>query len=393
MTKMEYKQLKQLLEKYYLRETTAEEEQYLHTALKDVPEKTLEKVLAQLWKQEQNTAGFFHDAESEQLFGSIQKRLKPRRTLGWYRVAAAIFVLVCLGSVFYLYQENLFKNLASRHHPSASRQLATIKPGGQQAVFIAASGKSFHVNHLTGTERINAEGDMLHREQDGTISYQLAGNESQTTGEMAGWNTLKTPRGGQCPFRLPDGTRVWLNASSSLSFPANFAKGNKQVKITGEVYFEVAQHVHQPFEVLTARASIQVLGTRFNVSAYDDDQAMITTLLAGAVQVKTSHGVSRLQPGQQAVQINNDPLKVQNLADANRAIAWKNGFFYLDDSDVGDIMRQVARWYDIEVEYHGRSTKKLTGTIPRNASLDQVMGILTYSGLQCRLYGRTLIIN
>jgi len=390
---MEYKRLKELLKKYYLRETTEEEEQCLHGILKDIPEKTLEKILSALWKEEQSTVRFFDDVQSERLFGSIQRRLKPNRKLWWYSVAAAICVLVCVGSVFYLYQESLFKHTASRHHLPERGHLAAIKPGKQQAVFIAASGKSFDVHDLTGAETINTEGDILHREQDGTISYQLAGNESQTESEMLGWNTLKTPRGGQCPFRLPDGTRAWLNASSSLSFPANFAQGNRQVKITGEVYFEVAQNVQAPFEVCTEKATIRVLGTRFNVSAYDDDHAVVTTLLAGAVQVLTAQGMKRLQPGQQAVQINNDPLKVQSLADPDRAIAWKNGFFYLDDSDVADIMRQVARWYDIEVQYHGQSTKKLTGTIPRNASLDQVIGILSYSGLHCTLRERTLTIH
>lgn len=388
MTNMEYKQLKQLIKKYYRHETTEEEEQYVHATWKEIPKRTLEKILAELWEEEQSGEHFF---DGEQLFDAIQKRLKPRRLLWQYSVAAAVAVMVCLGSVFYLYRESFFKDSAGQEQ-TASGQLAAITPGEQQAVFIASSGKSFNVSKLTGGEAVNVEGDRLHREQDGTISYQLAG--AQVADGVTGWNTLKTPLGGQCPFRLPDGTRVWLNAGSSISFPADFAKGHKQVKVMGEVYFEVTQNAHQPFEVVTKRASIQVLGTRFNVSAYDDDHAMITTLLAGAIQLKTTYGVKRLRPGQQAVQVNNDPLKVESLADPDGAIAWKNGFFRLDDSDVADIMRQVARWYNIDVHYNGRvPKKKLTGNISRSAGLEELMDILAYSGLRTTLQGRTLIIN
>lgn len=207
-----------------------------------------------------------------------------------------------------------------------------------------------------------------------------------------GYNTAATPRGGQYEFILSDGTKVWLNAASSIRFPVAFPKNERKVQVTGEAYFEVASNPNSPFFVETQGQTIQVLGTSFNVNAYDDEQSVRTTLLTGSVNV-TAQGISkRLQPGEQA-RYENGNLSI-GVADVGNVIAWKNGYFSFKDDDMHSVMRQIARWYNIDVSYEGQiPDRNFSGEISRNVNLSQILEILTFKKIHYRISETTLTIT
>jgi transmembrane sensor len=203
-----------------------------------------------------------------------------------------------------------------------------------------------------------SQGNSNVLKQDGQLLYNNTG-EKQVVQLI---NTVATPRGGSYPLTLSDGTKLWLNAASSISFPAAFTGKERRVAITGEVYFEVVPQSPPspkgglgkvPFivEVKDKGMVVEVLGTHFNINSYDDEAAVKTTLLEGAVKVSAAGKVSMMKPGQQVQLSKNNEMKTLNDADTDVVMAWKNGFFGFRNSDIKTIMRQVSRWYDVEVEF------------------------------------------
>jgi ferric-dicitrate binding protein FerR (iron transport regulator) len=196
------------------------------------------------------------------------------------------------------------------------------------------------------------------------------------------YNIISTPRGGQYQLILPDGSKVWLNSASSLKFPTAFYGKERQVELTGEGYFEVAKNANTPFSVTVNQMKIDVLGTHFNIMAYNDEKTMNTTLLEGAVTVSDGEMEKKLIPGQQAIV--NEATRQMSVgqADILKAIAWKNGLFEFDNTDLSTIMRQLARWYDIEIVYEVTPEKTaLGGSISRNLSLKEVLNMLEANGI------------
>jgi len=246
---------------------------------------------------------------------------------------------------------------------------------------------------------------------------------AQTAAAPAIYNTISTPRGGQYQLVLPDGTRVWLNAASSLRFPTAFTGSDRTVSMTGEVYFEVAPDKVRPFHVQVNDMTVDVLGTHFNVMAYGDEAAVKTTLLEGSVKVKAGDQERLLIPGQQASLGNRaapgapqaggaqsdavqrastgnpgaprpaaEKLSVQT-ADVQQAIAWKNGFFEFENMDLGTIMRQISRWYDVDISYETQDTAaRFGGGISRKLDLPDVLRLLEVNGVHFRLDKRTLTV-
>ncbi|MBC9928975.1 FecR family protein [Chitinophaga qingshengii] len=265
---------------------------------------------------------------------------------------------------------------------------ADVQPGGNRAILTLSDGAEIILD--------SAHSGLL--AQQGNVKI-MKGNNAQLTYQYNGipanvsYNTLSTPRGGRYEVVLPDGTRVWLNAASSLRYPTAFTGNQRVVELSGEGYFEVSENPGKPFLVKGGNFEITVLGTHFNVMAYIDEEEARTTLLEGAVKVGAASAAVLLKPGQQGVLNADGKITVIDEADPEAAIAWKNGFFQLNNVEMSVVLRQLVRWYDIDIVY----TKNIpdwhmTGKIEMNLTLLQVLQVLEQSGLKYRLEGRKLIV-
>lgn len=273
-----------------------------------------------------------------------------------------------------------------------------VPPGKDQALLTLSGGQTI-VLDSTGNGVLAKEGNSIIKKTGALLSYES--NVSTSTNNPI-FNTLSTGRGGQYRMVLPDGSKVWLNAASSIRYPTFFTGDTREVKVTGEVYFEIAtqidKHNHrQPFLVQVGDMQIEVLGTHFNVNAYSDELDIKTTLVEGRIKVKTDKETRFIQPGQQArVSHQKMESKVSVISDINvqEVLAWKNGLFQFTNADIQTLMRQISRWYTVEVSYQGKITSdKFSGKIPRSLDLFKVLQILEQSGVRFELKAdKTLLI-
>jgi len=297
--------------------------------------------------------------------------------------AAAILVFISMATLFLYNKHNriqIAKNKPNTHD---------VAPGGNKAILTLSNGAKVVLNNIKNGDLATQAGATVIK-KDSLLSYQATkANVSQVL-----YNTITTPNGGQYQLVLADGTKVWLNAASSLKFPTQFNGNDRTVELTGEAYFEVAKNKAKPFNVKTATQTVQVLGTHFNINSYSNEMAVKTTLLEGSVKVLSTAGNVLISPGQQAVLSNNNELLVNKNADVDEVIAWKNGMFQFDEADIQTIMRQVARWYDIDVEFKGPIPNyTYHGKISRNSNASQVLKILGLSGINFTIEGRKIIVG
>jgi transmembrane sensor len=305
--------------------------------------------------------------------------MRPRTNILRFRrvaVAAAILI-ISTGTYFYLQNKNEKPNTVAEtpiptdiKAPQTNRATITLTSGQKVFLDSAANGQLATQNNVKLIK--TAEGKIAY---DGSLPVQNA---------TLIYNTLTNPKGSRViDMKLTDGTHVWLNAGSSLTYPVAFAGKERNVEITGEAYFEVARNAAMPFTVkkLNDDTKIQVLGTHFNVNAYDDENAIKVTLLEGSVRVTNGNNKSLLKPGQQA-KINDKGIKVSNDVDTEEVMAWKNGKFQFGDaSDIATIMRQVSRWYDVDIEYQGNISGGIGGSISRDVNASQVFKMLETTGV------------
>lgn len=208
------------------------------------------------------------------------------------------------------------------------------------------------------------------------------------------YNTINTARGNLYKLVLSDSSRVWLNSASSLRFPAVFSGTERSVELAGEADFEVARNKTMPFRVKVNGMEVEVLGTRFNVNAYTDEGAVETTLLEGAVKVRNDKGFVLIKPGEQAVTKNNETEIGVSEADLDQVMAWQEGFFEFDNTELPVIMRQISRWYDVDIIYKGQTgDKKFGGRISKSLNLGDVLILLEANGVRFTLEGKTLIVK
>ncbi|WP_106530219.1 FecR family protein [Chitinophaga niastensis] len=307
------------------------------------------------------------------------------RNLRWWRAAAAIFLLGAGAATGYHFMGKKARTSAT------NAAMADVMPGMSKAKLVLGDGTvvqldSSHTNQL--------------KEKDGTLidkdNGQLVYDVTRNTSEKIMFNTLSTPRGGEYQLVLPDGSKVWLNAASSLRFPTKFVASDRTVYLTGEAYFEVAPNAQQPFHVeLSNGLNITVLGTAFNIMDYDDESTVKTTLVSGKVKVSQETGNSvLLAPAQEAVLNKQQQHIAVNEADIDKTIAWKMGMFEFDDDDLTTIMRQLARWYDVEVKFAGTiPDKHYSGSIRKQSTLSQALRILKTAGIQYTIEGKQITIE
>jgi transmembrane sensor len=308
-----------------------------------------------------------------------------------YKFGATAAVVVCIISAV-IFQQIPVK---SRKSLTASRAL-TIVPGNQQATLTLANGKKIILSKSISGNLATIGRTVVNVNPLKGVSYSayLKGSQRDTLP-----NTLTTSKGEQSPFALilADGSKVWLNAASSITFPTQFSASERVVKITGEAYFEVAHNRSSPFKVITDKQEIMVIGTHFNIKSYADDNLVSTTLLQGSVKVRSlsSATYSYLRPGQQSKVNRSDGQLSVSLANIEEAIAWKNGFFMFDNQRITSIMRSISRWYNVEVEYKNFSNnERFGGTFSRSSNLSDILNSLQSLGkIRFKTESRKIIVS
>jgi transmembrane sensor len=306
----------------------------------------------------------------------------------WRRYAAAAILLILAGGAGYLV---FHRNVSVAPVPppvAAGPSRAPVRndmpPGGNKAVLILASGSAIALDSARSGNLARLGGTNVVKVGSGELAYHPADQGMQGS---EGYNTLRTPRRGQYRLVLPDGTRVWLNAASSIRFPTVFRGNERKVTVTGEAFFEVAKDAAQPFIVdINDRMQVEVLGTSFNVNAYTDETSVNTTLLQGSVRVVSGSKTVLLTPEQQSRMYSDGRSEVRSGVDTGVITAWKNGEFQFESNDIQAVMRQLARWYDVEVVYSGEVPEgTFSGEVSRNTNLSNVLKILELSGLHCKI--------
>ena len=343
--------------------------------------------------------GIDEDTALAEVLGRIQggENRNGRRLLLWkrpyrYAAAAAVLVLIAGASVLLIRTRNE-SNMALL--PVAQRYRNDVFPGGDKALLELSDGSRITLDSASDGEVATQGTTRVLKLDNGALAYHAGTSAAGPQGY--GYNTISTPRGGQYQVLLPDGSKVWLNAASSLRFPTAFTGGERLVELTGEAYFQIASDASRPFKVHIPSTSteIHVLGTDFNVEAYAEEGAIRTTLIGGAVRVTASGKASVLKPGQQAsVSLDSTgTLSVTSTAHTDDVIAWKNGLFKFEDAPIQSIMRQVSRWYDVNVVYNGRVDQQFIGTIPRQVPLSTLLKILESTGwVHFMIQGKKVIV-
>ena len=366
------------------REQMEELFEYIRLAKQD---EQLNEALSGEWqavKPDETPEGYDWDKVFEQIIKSAPvvditppPRVRFLRT-AWFRYAAA-FLLVAATAGYFFYNP-------VKHNDSNIARIEDISPGGNKAVLTLADGSAIVLDSAKNGMIAQQGGAKILKLDAGKLSYE-------GVSAAVGFNTITTPRGGQYQVTLSDGTRVWLNAASSIRYPASFGGKLRKVEVSGEAYFEVARDKEHPFLVdLNGECEVEVLGTHFNVNNYANEESMRTTLVEGSVKVTRGNEAKLLKPGQQAVV--KESIAINRSVDLAGVIAWKNGFLNLQDKNLDEVMKQLERWYDIDVKYEGKIPEiRFTGDMDRGVNLSEVLKFLSESGIKLRLEGRTVVIQ
>ncbi|MBL7697130.1 MAG: FecR domain-containing protein [Chitinophagaceae bacterium] len=316
-------------------------------------------------------------------FSNAIKSKAPVRKILRYRVAAAGVMLVVTGAATFFFFNN--KTPAPAELKKSVAVVQPVLPGSKKAS-LAINGNQVVDLSLNSSKTISID-DNSQVDNDFSVLTYHAGITSDQT------HQLTTPRGGEYQVVLPDGTHVWLNAETSLTFPVTFALDNRTVQLSGEAYFEVTPDRKKPFNVVVNdRLKVLVLGTHFNINAYANSAGRVS-LLEGKVSVTTNGQRSDMSPGQEVV-VEKGRLAVNDNANVVSSIAWTKGKFSFDHTPVTEVLKQVSRWYDVEVNYNGSNDHLFTGEVFRNSSVDQVLRMLQLStGEKFVIHKRTIIVQ
>lgn len=335
------------------------------------------------------------EASKLEVWQSIQQVKKPviRRQL-WPRLTAAISLFLFFSLLTYYFSRTSIPQKADQAKINAPAKI-DFTPGGNKAVLSLAGGKRILLTNA-GNGQLAVQGAVtIVKTADGEVMYDHQNGAGRTQDDI--YNTMSTPRGGQYNLTLADGTKVWLNAASSITYPVAFSGAERKVAVTGEAYFEVAHEKSKPFIVQTNNQEIRVLGTHFNVKAYDDDAGISTTLLAGSVQIKNlSSGKSEvLKPGQQAKVFKDQPQISIKAVNAEDFISWKNGYFIFDNQSIKSVMKIMSRWYDVDVVYDNLNREdKFGGTFSRASNLSEILHNLEQVGkIHFKMEARKVIVR
>lgn len=294
----------------------------------------------------------------------------------WFRVAASVSLIIAgCGTLYYFKFPS--KEISK---PAIVRNL---QPGKDQATLTLSDGSEIQLDEANNGILARQDGTEVHKLKNGLIAYSGTNTKNGST-----FNTITAPAGGKYSVLLPDGSQAWLNAESSIRFPTAFPVGERKVTISGEVYFEVTKDPKRPFEVNTpGKQEVTVLGTHFNVNAYNDENAVTTTVLEGSVEVSVpGSGKVKLKPGEQSATSGSGNIRVTESINTEEIVAWKNGMFQFEKADIRTVMRQLSRWYNVEVVYEGEVPgKAFSGKINRSVDAAEILEILSFTGVNFRI--------
>ncbi|MBV8251588.1 MAG: FecR domain-containing protein [Chitinophaga sp.] len=335
------------------------------------------------WMDNPAHTGLLTPEREQHIFDRVMQQAKEvevpvgnvRKMRIWRNAAAAAMLALTVGATFvYLKQKQQTHQLADMAHR---------KPAANKAILTLAGGKQVELD--SAGHQILQQGNATIQQRNGELAYA----NNTPNGEIT-YNELTTPRGGQFVLVLPDGSRVWLNAASSIRFPTSFTK-DRTVHVTGEAYFDIKPDASKPFIVQTTRSVVQVLGTAFNIMDYADEQQQ-TTLVNGAVKVLVGGEAVLLQPGTMA-RLQSGKLTVTN-ADVTMNTAWRNGQLYFAGQDAYAVLRQISRWYDVDIKLKGRLPEtRLGGLMDKNVPLSAILEFLQENGITAKLDGSTIIVT
>jgi transmembrane sensor len=341
------------------------------------------------------TSGDERDEQLRQkrILNGISASITKQKYLGRYNanwIAAAVLVVVAAASLLFVKNKkvvtpgrNYAKNINYRHD---------VKPGANKALLTLENGRQIALNDV-GVGTVLKQGNItVSKQTNGLLEYKITSNTGSTSA-MA-YNTISTPVGGQYSVVLPDGSKVWLNAASSLKFPTAFTGTERKVELTGEGYFEIAKNKHMPFKVKFNQEEVEVLGTHFNIMAYPDEEITRTTLLEGSIKISKNNVKRILIPGQQAIyrlQTNGFNITTVNT---DEAIAWKNGLFLFHNENIKSIMKKIARWYDVDVYYQGAfAGQEYGGRVSKSKNLSEILKNLELTGtIHFKIDGRRVTV-
>lgn len=377
---MDKENFNKLLDKYIAGEASTEEEQRLlnfYTSFKPsskqdkLPE--MERLKSKIF--ENITEKINTDGEYIPSINSNYLKL--------FSIAAMLLVALSIGLYFYsnssISQNEQFVELNVKNDilPGNNKAVLTLADGSRISLDDAANGLLASQGNIAITKTDN--GEIVYEKNNYSKNKELA--------QLPVKNTIQTPKGGKFQVRLPDGSKVWLNSASTLSYPTVFTGKERKVSLSGEAYFEIAPNKNIPFRVISNGQIVEVLGTHFNINSYDDEDFTKTTLLEGSVRVILNSSLSSegkakmLKPGEQSLtNIKQSGIRIEN-ADTEKAIAWKNGYFKFKNTPIQEIMREVERWYDVELIYEAEiPTDEFTGFISNDVNISAVLKILEQSG-------------
>ena len=320
---------------------------------------------------------------------SVYTTHRPQRR-SWLIAAAIIMVMLTGGAVTLMLRSGSHKA-----PPTVAEQKPAsddIAPGGNKAILTLADGSTIDLDQVrSGTIQQQGKSQLV-KVNGGMLAYKESRHANKGDDPGSSFNKISTPRGGKFQLVLSDGSKVWLNAASSLTYPTTFTGKERSVQLEGEAYFEITPNATKPFKVNHDGLQIEVLGTSFNVMAYKDEQTVKTTLLEGRVKVHNGDQAVLLSPGQQAQSKDKEPFSIAT-ADLEEAVAWKNGLFRFNESTIEEVMRQISRWYDVDVVYGSSIPKDLfRGEIYRNVNVSAVLKVLEVSGVHFRVEGKKIFV-
>jgi hypothetical protein len=386
----EQTRLQYLFQKYFDKTATAEERNELAAIIDNEDNRaSVMQVFQTAWEKYEGEAQILTHEKTEELLHHIlgngfhEKKLfvLPTSPSIWKKIMVAASLVLLLGIGAWM----IFSRHASQTPVAKAIQPVKqdVQPGKDGAILTLGNGEKIKLDDLADgmiAGKANKSGSLL--------SYAAA-----KPGAPTEYNTLSTPNGRQFSLVLADNSRVWLNAASSITYPSIFGNDDRTVQITGEAYFEIAYNSKKPFRVLVNGLAVQVMGTHFNVNSYGDEEATKTTLLEGSIKISKAGFSKLVKPGQQALVNNSGEIKLINKVDVDAVVAWKNGYFSFEKADLQTIMRQVARWYDVQVSFEGRvPAVQFSGEIGRGLTLTQFLSILDETRIRYRIEGRNLVI-
>jgi len=341
---------------------------------------------------EESDTGEVHEDILVDVKNKINFNEKHLKIISWFKIAvAATIVLALTFGGYYFFSIHFFQPTGI-----VQEQPSDISPGTNKAVLTLTNGQTIILSNAQNGQLTLQGNSRITKIDNGVLAYEnikQKGNPANNQSVL--YNELSVPKGGTYQMVLPDGTKVWLNSASSIRFPTAFVGKYRKVRVSGEAYFEVAKDPDQPFIVETHDTKITVLGTDFNVMAYENESEVKTTLLDGVVkaEIPNSQKGILLKPGQQAsINKGSQDINVEKV-DAADAAAWIHGFLSLNEYSVQELMNKLSRWYDVKVEYKGGVPKqKFGGLINRNTNLSDVLSALKVAGISTEFKHHKIIV-